>query len=182
MKRTRKYWMYAVLALSPGLSYAQVEGTETLIHGEVDHSLQIEPETKFSSIGGGFANFTGMSIGLGMNDRFEIGVGGYGLTNRLNELTMGYGGLVLGYNHRPNRLLHFSFGGLLGAGNATFFNGRDYVLFVAEPEAKMTLNVSRMVRLGFGIGYRFVGNAGDASGDLSGFSGTFSVGFAFFKD
>ena len=64
---------------------------------------------------------------------------------------------MLGYHHRPHRMLHFSLGGLIGAGNATLFRGRSHNIFVAEPEAELTLNVTRVVRLGFGLGYRFVG-------------------------
>jgi len=62
------------------------------------------------------------------------------------------------------------------------FRGRSHNIFVAEPEAELTQNVTRVVRLGFGLGYRFVGNAGDANADSRGWSSTFTIKFAFFGD
>jgi len=79
-------------------------------------------------------------------------------------------------------MLHFWFGGLIGACNATVVRGRSFDIFVAEPEAELTLNVTRVVRLGFAAGYRFVGNAGTANDDLSGWSTTFTVGLAFLRN
>jgi hypothetical protein len=79
---------------------------------------------------------------------------------------MGYGGLVLEYFVDPDRLWNFSVRGLLGGG-ASSWNWTD-PYFVAEPELKATLNITRRVRLGFGGGYRFVRGSYGAKERLSG--------------
>ena len=72
--------------------------------------------------------------------------------------------------------------GLIGGGgadNGHRHRGHDVSgFFVAEPEARVTLNVLRPFRLGFGIGYRFVGG-GPSDFGLSG--PTFSISFKFGK-
>ena len=58
--------------------------------------------------------------------------------------------------------------------------GRDVDgFFVAEPEARVTLNVLKPFRIGFGLGYRFVGSDSRDLG-LSGPTFTFSFKFGMF--
>jgi len=51
--------------------------------------------------------------------------------------------------------------------------------FIAEPEARVTLNVVKPFRIGFGLGYRFVGG-GSHRLDLSGPTFAFSFKFGNF--
>ena len=167
----------------PALAAASQETPiETLAGAAIDHTLNIEVETKLSSIVGDFANFAGMTFTIGMNDRFEIGLGGFGRTNDNDRVQLGYGGIVLGYNHRPERMLHFSLRAMLAGGHADIRGAPDHNVFVGEPKLELTLNVSRVLRIGAGVGYRFVGGAGGVGSELSGWAGSFSVGFVLFRD
>lgn len=147
---------------------------KTLVDGKVSKSALIAfPEVKFSAIDGRFANFVGLRGGVLLNDRFLIGAGGYGLTN-MGYPGMGYGGLVLEYSIQPDNLIHLSVGGLVGAGGVTWES-----FFVAEPEARLRLNVTNWFRLGFGGGYRFIGGAGRLNSLLRGPVATLGVEFRF---
>ena len=170
------------LGAAPPPASAQEAPIDTLVGTGIDHTLHIEIETKLSSIAGEFANFTGMTFTLGMNDRFQIGLGGFGQTNDLDRTVFGYGGLVLGYNLRPERLLQLSLRGLIGAGHADIHGALDHNVFVAEPELELALNVTRSLRIGVGAGYRFVAGAGEVSRDLRGWSGSLNVEFVLFRD
>lgn len=151
------------------------QDTQTLIEGKLRKSVLIAfPEVKFSSIDGRFANFVGLRAGILLNDKFLIGFGGYGLTNVQTLPAMGYGGLVLEYSPKSQSLVNLSVGGLVGGGGvySTSF-------FVAEPEARLRVNVTRWFRLGFGGGYRFIGGAGGANSVLRGPVATLSTEFRF---
>ncbi len=106
---------------------------------------------------------------------------GYGRTNNIDRMTMGYGGATFEYFFNPDRLVNFSVRGLVGAGHATFNNsGRDGNFFAAEPEARMQFNLSKRFRLGFGAGYRFTEGAGALSDRLDGFTASVNVKFGIF--
>jgi hypothetical protein len=173
----------AIWLAMPALAAASQETPiDTLAGAEIDHTLNIGFETKLSSIGSEFANSAGMTFTMGMNDRFEIGLGAFGRTNHIDRVQLGYGGLVLGYNLHPDRTLHASFRALIGAGHVNIPGARDHNLFVAEPEVELTINVSRTLRIGAGIGYRFVGGAAAVNRDLRGWSGSLSVGLVLFRN
>ena len=156
---------------------------ETLVPGDFDNGFVLAFDDKLSVIDGDFANFAGLHGGWLIDHSFLIGMAGYGTTDTARGLDMGYGGLLLEYFFNPNKLWNYSVRGLIGGGGAENFGnphhrpGHDVDgFFVAEPEARVTLNVLKPFRIGFGLGYRFVG--GD-SRDL-GLSGpTFSFSFKF---
>jgi hypothetical protein len=141
-----------VLNRSP-LMAQEKEEPEVLLENS-HHGFVFALDNKFSEVDGRFANFFGLYGGWLINHQFLIGLGGYGKTTGINERQMGYGGLVLEYYLDPNRLVNFSIRGLLGAGASAVAWADPF--FVAEPEARMTVNVTRWMRLGFGGGYRFV--------------------------
>ena len=87
----------------PALAAASQETPiETLAGAAIDHTLNIEvrDEALFDRRRD-FANFAGMTFTIGMNDRFQIGLGAFGRTNHIDRVQLGYGGLVLGYNLHP---------------------------------------------------------------------------------
>ena len=173
----RIFFLAAILVMCSSLS-VQAETQQdpkTLVDGKVSKSGLIAfPEVKFSTVDGRFANFVGLRGGILLNDKFLIGAGGYGLTNVRTLPAMGYGGLVLEYSLQPHSLVNFSVGGLVGAGGVTWES-----FFVAEPEARLRLNVTRWFRLGFGGGYRFISGAGCLNSFLRGPVATLSVEFRF---
>lgn len=161
------------ISLDAVIAAAAQQDPKTLVEGKVTKSVLIAfPEVKFSAVDGRFANFVGVRGGILLNDKFLIGVGGYGLTNVRTLPAMGYGGLVLEYTPIPHEAVTFSVGGLIGGGGANAVS-----FFTAEPEARLRVNITRWFRLGFGGGYRFIGGAGCANSILRGPVATLSVEF-----
>ena len=68
------------------------------------------------------------------------------------------------------------------AGRPVRFNNPrelDETFFVAEPEANVTLNVTESFRIGFGGGYRFIGEANGFENSLEGFTANLAAQFRF---
>jgi hypothetical protein len=140
---------------------------------EVDH--------KTSELVGGYAGWV-------TDDTFFVGGGGYWLANaRGNDREMAYGGLVVQWLARKNSRVGFGVKGLVGGGEATLsdtititprvpefrtVDGRvptpapalvQRVRFregfmIAEPEALLSLKLTKRMRLAGGVGYRFTGS------------------------
>jgi hypothetical protein len=183
--------LFAIIGLSGNGARAQDkeperEKPDTLIKGDIDHGFVFSFDDKLSSIDGDFANFTGIHVGWLIDHRFLIGLAGYGTTDAPRGVGMGYGGVVVAYFFDPNKMFNYSVRGLIGGGGADnngyhHHRGHDDFIdgfLVAEPEVRGTLNVLGPFRLGFGVGYRFVGGAGSGHG-LSG--PTFNISFKFGK-
>ena len=165
-----------------GAQAQEREEPETLIKGHIDNGFVFSFDDKLSTIDGDFANFTGIHTGWLINYRFLIALAGYGTTDAPRGLDMGYGGVLVEYFFDPNKLFNYSVRSLFGGGGADgrhHHHGHDVDgFFVAEPEARVTLNVLRPFRLGFGIGYRLV-SGGPSDLGLSG--PTFSISIKFGK-
>ena len=148
----------AVIILTATYAAAQSQPpADTLLKGKTQLGFAIAPEVKLSSMNGEFAALAGCSFGLVIKPSFIIGVAGYGkITDIFTDGYMGYGGVVLEYSVNSHRLVHYSIGGLMGAGNAA---GSPSPFFVAEPQGRIDVNVTRWFRLGFGGGYRFIAGA-----------------------
>ena len=159
------------------------------------------PVVKFTEIDDRFGVLVGGRGGWIINGSVVIGGGGYGLANMSDfdhltngagdpgELGMGYGGLELGYVHRPDELVHVSLGVLIGGGGVVWNReGQsgdqvDDAFFVAEPEVDVVLNVTSFLRAAVGVSYRFTRGVElfdlrDA--DLSGFAGLVALKFGSF--
>ncbi|MEI6411802.1 MAG: hypothetical protein WCR52_20590, partial [Bacteroidota bacterium] len=109
------------------------------------------------------------------------------------QLTLGYGGLWIGYTYPSNKLLHLYTSVKIGGGSVAVtdfkdnFEAKDNWLnatFVAVPEAGLELNVARWMRIGGTIGYRFV-NGFDGWGsygkqDLNALTYGFTLRFGWF--
>lgn len=117
------------------------------------------------SIGLAGAGFTDWMYGLN-NDRPALSPDGYYIEG-------GYGGLLIEPVFAPHFPVHLSFPIILGAGGVAFTEDRDgydwddwehdsnrYVLesdayFVVEPGVELEFNLSRFIRMGAGVSYRF---------------------------
>ena len=140
---------------------------------------------KFTTLNGQFGVLDGGGTRLMINRSIIIGLGGYKSIEgpRVDEwyLQMGYGGIWTEYVFNSFSLLHFSVGGLVGAGGVGYTNksiDETYIsgMFILEPEAYITVNVTEFLRFSVGGSYRLGLGVTDVPGidnnDVSGFSGT----------
>ena len=173
----------AVLLAASQTEAQEPKRTETLITANIDNGWLVSPDVKLSSLGGEFQAFAGFHGGWVIDHKFMIGFAAYGNTGEGAGFDMAYGGLLLEYLANPNKLLNYSVRALLGGGAADAFRSRHHGgevgFFAFEPEARVTLNVTRHFRVGFGGGYRFVGASAGVTG-LGGPTATFSFKFGSF--
>jgi hypothetical protein len=168
---------------------------ETLISGGIDSGGFGALVFKFSGVNDQFAGFAGARGGWIINHQFVVGAGGYGLTSNicldedgscfLRQIEFGYGGFEFEYIGLWNRVAHYSLQLLIGGGGVTLpLRGfPSDAVFVAEPAARLELNVTKWFRLNLGAGYRFVSGLDLASlenSDLSAFSGVLEFKFGSF--
>jgi hypothetical protein len=186
---------------------------ETLFgHGKIDHGGYGGPTLRFSRMLGNDAVLFGGRGGWIIDHTVIIGGGGYGLTNQIlapnrartdfrrkEEVRVGYGGLILEYVNRWNKLVHFTAGTLIGGGAATIrytqkegssntknedqgSNASDS-FFVLEPEVNAEINLVKFMHLDLGVSYRLitgVGGIGLENQDLRGVSGNALLRFGKF--
>ncbi|MEZ4888971.1 MAG: hypothetical protein R3E32_29865 [Chitinophagales bacterium] len=163
--------------------------------------------SKIADVNGQTALLTGGQLAVVLNHSLNIGLAGYGLVTDVNSnyidiagreyfYEMGYGGLLVEPVVHSNKLVHLSFpiilgGGWVGVTDERFYErGFDYdhdvvesdVFWVVEPSVNLEVNIWKIARIGFGLGYRYIGdteftNTTDA--DMSGVSGniTFKLGW-----
>lgn len=111
-----------------------------------------------------------------------IGGAGYGLVNELEwdttgrKLEMGYAGLLMGYTHQPDNVVHWESKVLLGAGNVSVVDpggsdDEDANFLVSEFSLSGEVNVTDFLEIGLGGAYRLTSeplidnlDAGDISG------------------
>jgi hypothetical protein len=177
---------------------------ETLINGPIENGGFGGPVLKVGSLNGETALLVGGRGGWIINHSFIVGGGGYGLVNDVKAkvpgpygerfLNFGYGGLELEYVADAQRLIHYSFQALIGAGGVSWRdqnlhgsmfdspNNSD-TFFIVEPTVNVTLNVTKYFRISGGVSYRFIsGVESEASSnpDLSGPSGVLTFRFGKF--
>ena len=112
-----------------------------------------------------------------------IGGAGFGLVNELDwdtdqKLEMGYGGLMLGYTHKPDSVVHVESKLLLGAGGVSIVDtaGSDDdsgSFMVTELTISGEVNVTNFLEIGLGGAYRLTsepGIDGLSASDISGAS------------
>lgn len=156
------------------LSLSAYGDEETLISNDIESGGYGGPEVKFGNINGEWEVLVGGRGGWIINHQFVLGGAGYGLTTQgetnpgsvipyLNDkFDMGYGGLLLGYISRSNRLVHVTADVLIGGGglspaDETFQGSFDSdAFFILEPAVNFELNISRKIRFGFGGSYRVI--------------------------
>jgi len=153
---------------------------KTLISGEIESGGYGGPVVKLSVVNNEFAVLMGGRGGWIINHAFIVGGGGYGLATDVfvsgSKLSLGYGGIELGYVFLSDSLVHFTAHSLFGFGGVSFQNdpaSADEV-FVIEPEATVVLNITEFFRIAAGVSYRIVTGvttAGVSDASLSGLSG-----------
>ncbi|MGV3538792.1 MAG: hypothetical protein ACO1OQ_03220 [Rufibacter sp.] len=155
---------------------------ETLFTGQVKHSFYVAPSLQLTRWQDRSGFMVGGRAAWVLNQKFGVGLAGYGLTSRNNIgetsqanntfLQLGYGGVLLEYTPNPSKLLHFTFPLIIGMGGAAYTN---YALgnntsssgaysyevyqtdtfFTIEPGIQAELNMARFMRIGLGLSYRF---------------------------
>lgn len=174
---------------------------ETLVCGEVESGGFGGPAVQLTQINGEGAVLVGGRGGWIINHTFVLGGGGYGLVTDvsakiadtakgLRYLEMGYGGLDLEFIASSNRLVHLSFGLLVGGGGVRYKDERITVsnesmdsFFVLEPSAHINLNVTHFFRIAAGVSYRYVNGVNSpitSNTDLSGPSAILTLKFGKF--
>ncbi len=157
------------------------------------------PVLKITPINGKTGVLLGGRGGWILNHSFVIGGGGYGLVSDIAATTPGpggepfinfaYGGLELEYIHQWTKLLHSSFGVLIGAGGVGTRlengsnSGDSKSFFTMEPWVNGNLNVTDFFRISAGVSYRWVTGANSpaaSDGDLSGVAGILLLRFGSF--
>ena len=194
--------LLALLAAGPGLRQIETPAEprqENLIEGEVSHGGYGGPRISYGRLAGYDAVDVGGEGGWILNHHFILGGAGYGLvTNQpapgqfasSNDLTMGYGGFMIGYTILPQKLVHATFTALVGAGGIGargHLNSGETDLgdsfFVVEPTATMDLNVAHFLRFGVAVSYRWVTGVqtnGITNADLRGVFGSMILKFGRF--
>ena len=157
---------------------------DTNIHGGVD--------LKSTNINGTSAMLVGGGGGITYKNGISIGGAGYGLYNdnikasgsySNKNLSLGYGGMLIGYHTMANNIFSLNTTVLLGGGGikaGTDDGDTGTGGFVAEVGTTAHLNLTKYVGLQAGVSYRYF-NSTDAGGlsanDINGL--TYSVGLLF---
>jgi len=199
--------VFILMALFSGALFAE---DETLFSGKISHGGYGGPEIRTTVVNGEYGALVGGRAAYIINRSYSLGIAGYGLVNNIKAdapydtsyIHFGYGGLLLGYEMRPDKLVHLSFNTLVGAGGATLGdkfedsdrdNDEDWdrdrwedkgdVFFVLEPSLNLTLNMTKFFRIDLGGSYRYITGinlAGVKADELSGPSINLTLRFGFF--
>jgi len=137
--------------------------------------------------------------GVIFNSYFYFGLGAYGLvtTNQFAgsfpeaplDISMGYTGLMMGFNIMPKKVVHFSVPLFVGVGNLELERSNIFIensaFLLLEPGINLELNVVQFMKFGIGASYRMVQGTNLRNDlvddDLSYWSGNFSIVFGKFK-
>ncbi|MEM8893252.1 MAG: hypothetical protein AAGC88_01665 [Bacteroidota bacterium] len=187
----------------------EVAEVKSLLNRENDLSGFGSIDFKITELVDSRAMILGARAGLVVNRRFLFGLAGYGIATNLEfdgnpdsgqirplQLYGGYAGMLLGGMIAPQKMIHFSFPVLLGAGGVevsdeNFFprpSDSDYSIersafFVIEPGVELEINVTRVLRLAVGGSYRWVSGSDLSTlsdNDLTNWAGNFAIRFGGF--
>lgn len=186
---------WIALLLGCSLALPAVAADETLFGDDYVWNLFTRLDLKHSDIGTDDGFIGGVQVGGILNERLAVGLGGYGLLDKIQTEPNGYddpkqfdiiyGGLTLEYRLFAHKLLHASLGTLVGIGQMDLKRTADgqhteIDLFVVEPQLSFILNLTPASELGLGLGYRHLDPDGESvngleKDDLSGFVATLFV-------
>lgn len=192
----------AIIFLTLILSFPLIaQEEEMLIDDEFESGGFGGPVIKITQMNKENAVLVGGRGGWLINHTFLIGGGGYGLVtdvaakvadtvNHLNKIELGYGGLEFEYIASSNKLIHLSFGVLIGGGGIGYRDDQNSDnhhsmdrFFVIEPGVNVNLNVTRFFRIAAGGSYRYVKGIDhplSSDTDLSGPSAVLTLKFGKF--
>src|SRR6185503_9159766 len=118
--------------------------TPALVLERVHNDFVVAPDFKITDVDGRTGNLAGASAGWLQEDALFIGGAGYWLANRSDDFEMMYGGLVLGWNARPDRRVQFGARGLVGVGRATL--GTDLTVLARDGRGRLETRVGSTQR------------------------------------
>ncbi len=169
---------------------------QTLIGNSATYGGFGGPVMKLTRIAGKDAFLMGGRGGLIVNGTYVIGGGGTGWNSNsvrgndgiAHRLEVNYGGVDLEYIHATREVVHWAVQLTLGSGSAsqgpmTGPGEHDDSFFLAEPGVHAELNVTKGIRIGAGVSYRFVNGVelpAFSNADLRGATATFTFKFGKF--
>jgi hypothetical protein len=193
---------FLVLVLAGLMITPALAQQETIFKGPIKSGGYGAPVIKFGQIGDESAIWVGAKGGWIINHTLMLGGGGYGLVSEVDEwyidgvpyrrLGIGYGGFIMEYIHKSNRLVHFTFETLIGAGGASYLYHDDYdywqnnytdAFFALEPGMSIMLNITENIRVGAGVSYLYTSGFEFSDlddSDLTGTMGQFLMKFGYF--
>lgn len=149
------------LFLGPEIKYSALYGTDQL-YGGLKAALLFNHHYAF-----------GLSFGSFLTEAVEDGPGTQGDTTGLNTVMM-YGGFYFDYVTSFNAPVQISFPTIVGGGGILLLEKMEPnpvsgivdekmveggVYFVLEPAINLEINLTRVIRIGIGGGYRFIINS-----------------------
>lgn len=167
----------------------------------------LAPEIKVGNVHEDISLLVGAKMGFTFNDKFSIGLAGYGLTSNSNfvidyagnsntsaRIGLGYGGLSMEYTLFSNKVIHFTVPVIVGVAGVYVYEDdgdffyNDYqdiensAAFVVEPGVNIELNVFKFMRLDLGASYRYIAGTDlvyleDKDVSDLSFNATFKFGF-----
>jgi len=204
--KTGKIVLTAVLLLNLTIAAGvSAEETGVLFGGDIRHSGYGAPTLQVTHFDDNLGVMAGVRGGWIINDQIVLGLSASGLVNSISEESLtgtstgegdlitnfGYCGLLLEYYLFPRSTVHVSVGVVVGAGGLLFaeslkndhYDFEGDVLFVAEPEIGVYVNITSFFRAGLTLSYRLVTDVDTPNlspNDLSGFAGGLSLSFGAF--
>lgn len=207
-KKMKKIILIAVVLAGSRL-YAQDTKSQTPFGRKIEHSGYGALTTNYSKFNGDDALFVGAYGGWMINHKLMLGLAGHYLvtqhdgygfnpqTNKMNELKMGYGGLMVEYTFFENKVVHATANTLVGFGVVT--NGSkgtynpatdegwvstDESGFLAfHPAINVEVSVTDWFRVSAGGGYRLIASsdiAGISNSDMSAATANVTLKFGIF--
>lgn len=209
-----KKYVLSIMLLTFAMSIAlaqeedyQVKETKTVLGKNTKARGFGSLDLKVSKFKNDHALLVGAHGGVLLDNRFILGLGGYGLTTNVDfegtdpigkqYLYGGYGGLVLGAVIAPREMVHIYIPVLIGAGgmevtDQNYFQGRfdsnhfteSSAFFVVEPGIEVEINMTKFFKIGIGGSYRWIRESNLVNitdDDLSNFSGQISFKFGSFR-
>ena len=189
MKKITFLLAFLMLSFSVFSQEKEEDQLQTILGDEISISGFGGPWMSFTSINGEFAHMMGGGGGLLLNQSLYLGGYGYGNTNpisyELGELEFGYGGLMAGYIHESRRAIHPNLGVMIGWGDIRLKETDvDDNIFVLQPMAEAESNITQFMKIGLGVGYRYVTGVNTLPGlndkNFSGLNGRLSFYFGWF--
>ncbi|MGE0173787.1 MAG: hypothetical protein AB7T49_13400 [Oligoflexales bacterium] len=153
------------------------------------------PVASYGRLGGKSVSFLGGRMAWIYNRKFLFGAGGYSANANLSSpvqsgpgtMDFSYGGLLVGYIHNTEALVHPVFLVQAGWGDLAVERNDDTKLkdemTVIEPEALVEVNLFDNCRLGLGASYRIASGVDRnilPKSQIEGLSGTLAVNFGRF--
>ncbi|MEO9868965.1 hypothetical protein [Ekhidna sp.] len=191
MKRT----LFILLIVTAGTSFSQNNRPKTLIGNDPEEISGFGGVLfSFTPIDGDLSTLTGGGGAVLFDNTFFIGGYGLGLTgNKESEIdgtgyssSFGHGGFWLGYNIKPDDLLHFGVETKLGWGSITTkslaTNGEvnDDDVFIFNPQIFGEANIAYWFKINAGVGYQKTIGVDNIYFDTSDFDGpTFGLSLLF---